>query len=485
MRNVAARSVFWSTFESGSVSLFSFASVIILIRILGPEQFGTAVLALSIVQVIGLACGQLFHDVIVQRRTLDGSHMDSAWWTSLLIGVGAFAALGLSRNTIAALLDVPDLGPILVWMAAPMSISGATNVLVAGMRRDLRYQELAQCSAASRLFGTILAIAGALTGFGLWSFVFQQWGYAVSYAALIFARSGQRPELRISFQALKELMPLSGPMFLSYVLWFGSQRIFMILTGYTLDATAIGYLSMAFRLVETARDMLAGIVVNPAYSIFSRQQDDPSALRRSFHAAAEYTGAVTQPLFVGLIVCAPEVALLLFGAEAGPTVMLIQILAALTVVDFARLYVDVILNAVGRPWLKVLMFVAGLAVIGVGLALYGDHGIIAATLVWAARMVVMIPLGFWLVRRAADIGILDQCRSIAVPTAVSLLMGASLMALRSTLPVMWAPLLTLAVLATAGTILYAALLLMLKPSLVQTSLRFFITSVGRKAAKNP
>ena len=87
LRRSATRSAFWAGIEASSVSLFSFIVLLALARLLTPADFGTAAIALSIVQIIAVVAEFLFHDAIVHRAGLTQQQADSAHTVTVIAGL--------------------------------------------------------------------------------------------------------------------------------------------------------------------------------------------------------------------------------------------------------------------------------------------------------------------------------------------------------------------------------------------------------------
>src|SRR4051812_4267272 len=111
----ALRSLPWALVESAGLAGFMFITAALLARLIGPTQFGLASLALGIVQLLNLAVEALFHDAIVQREELKQSHVDTAMWSSMLLGGTLAVVVWISAPYVAAVFDARQVGTLTAW----------------------------------------------------------------------------------------------------------------------------------------------------------------------------------------------------------------------------------------------------------------------------------------------------------------------------------------------------------------------------------
>ncbi|HYE51381.1 MAG TPA: lipopolysaccharide biosynthesis protein [Azospirillaceae bacterium] len=482
-RGQAARSLGWVVLESGGVSLLSLVTVLVLARLIGPEEFGVAGLALSIVQILYVVAETLFHDAVVQRRDLRGEHIDSAIWCSILVGAVLAAACWFGAPYAEQLFHAPGLAPLLAWMGLSLVFGGATGVMTALLRRDLNFKRVAARSLAGRLLGAAAGLVLALQGFGVWALVAQQLAISFACAAALWISPPYRPRLRIVPKALGELLRFALPAFTAAFLWQTNLRLFILLTGWLLGPAAVGYLSVALKVVDTARQLVSSALQQLSLPLFSRCQDDREALRRGFKAATELTALTTLPLFAGLFVLAEEVVPFVLGAKWMPAVPLIQVLCVISMAQLVRQFGNATLTAVGAPntlaWQNAIGLVASISL----LLAFGDIGVFAATLVWGARFVFVLPWNVWMVKRIAGIGLRDQLGPPFVPILSATIMAVALAGLREAVTPELSPLPALLLLAPAGGLIYLVLVLVFDRPLVGRMAAFAMAAAGRRRGK--
>ena len=149
---------------------------LILARLLLPEVFGIIGFATVFIGMV-----QVFGDLgmsaaLIQRREKDLSPIDydTAYWAGLGWGLFLAAILSLIIGPIAAsfynesllIVIMPVLGSSLVF-------KNLIAVHIVNMTREMDFKKLVLPRNISKIIASIMAIIMAVTGFGVWSIVFQ------------------------------------------------------------------------------------------------------------------------------------------------------------------------------------------------------------------------------------------------------------------------------------------------------------------------
>lgn len=283
------------------------AGGILLARLLTPEEFGLyAIIAFAVG--IGVIVGDLgLGAALVQRKQLDPAVALGAAFTlqaALAFGLGA-ALVGLAPIIVQAFGLPPEAAGPLRWLALLVPLSAFRMPAAVLLERDLAYLPLSVADSLDPVVFHALAVAAALAGAGVWSFVLGAVTARLATLAVLWAAARWRPVLRWSWTDLAPVLRFG-------ILYQGSTLITLIrdsalptFVAAWSGLAAVGFLNWAATIAFLPLQMvsIAGRVLFPA---LSRLQDNP----RDFAAATERAiNRVATLLF--------PVALLLFaGADA-------------------------------------------------------------------------------------------------------------------------------------------------------------------------
>lgn len=480
-RDLIARSALWRTLEALGIAGLQLASLVVLARLLRPADFGLVTLALAIVYMLNLLVENLFVEALIQRDRLDEAHVDTAFWTSFAIAGLLIAVCNLGAGIIAASLGEPELAALLRWMSLLLAFSPLNGVLVALLRRDMKFRGIAVGSLIGRFTGSVLAIGMALSGFGVWSFVGQHLGMFASSALAFWLISDSRPKFRLSRRYLRELGSFALPSLLVKVFSVGNDKAVDLLVNYLFGRIALGYVNFASRIADQLGNLIVEVTHQVSMSVFSRQQNEQAALRESVYGAAEVSCLFALPIFTGLIACAEEFVAVTFGNRWDAVVPLVQLLAGGYMLGLIMGPLYTALKAIGKPaWLLVSSTV-DLAVIVAGLFALADFGIIAAGFVAVIRYILTAPIDFYVTRRFIGIrGIVLLRRVSGPPLLAAVTMAVLLLIVKLTALASWSSLARLITLIFLGVVFYGGILWLVAPTFVRCTLGRVFAGAARR-----
>lgn len=477
------KSAGWSMLEAFGQVVLSMIGLVVLARILGPKDFGIAMLALAIVQILNLLIEYLFREAIVQRRDLQPGHLDTAFWTIVGLSIVIVAGCWAGADLIAIPFGDPRLAGLLRGMSVTLIFSAVTGITIGWLRRRMMFRQIAIGTVCGRLAGSGTAIAMALSGAGVWSLVGQQIATYVVVALISWHFTQWRPRLHFSIPRLKELSRFALPMLASEAILVGNQRLFYVAVGLLFGPTILGYFSLAARLTETVRDVVGTVTHQLTMSIFAQQQADAAQLRQSVYATMRFTSIIVVPVFTGIALCAPEILTVLFGPTWQPSVPLMRLLAMGSLVGLAFGAVNTALTATGRPVWRLVKNAVDMAVSIGGLFLLAGFGYVVAGSVLLLRQVFSLPPVLIAGGRIIGVGMGGIARSVGPAAIAAIAMTAAVLAVRAFLPGDFGPdefgmIARLALMIVTGMAVYPIVLLLVSPDLIGHG-RAILASVRR------
>jgi O-antigen/teichoic acid export membrane protein len=400
------RDVFWSALEAAGSALFSVAAAFVIARLIGPAELGIGATAVAMHVLLWVAVNALFADAIVQRAAIDETTLSSAAWASTATGCAAALIQAGSGWLLAWMLDDPRLVPMALVLALPLPFVGMGGALQGLLTRQRRYRALAARTLIGQGTGMALGVLLAARNAGAWAPVMQQAAGSLLAALVLIAIAGWRPRRVCQWAAVWSLLHIGLPLTGSTLLQIGRYRVFAILIGGTAGATALGQIHVAFRLVDTVRDITFTAMWRLLLPILSEHQHDPAALRHQTDRLLLLSSAVTLPLCGAIALTLVPVTTLILGPAwqaagvAGEPLVALMALLALMFPSGAALI------AVGRARFTLYANLAGLAATVAGVLLIRPATPWDAVLVWCGAQVFISPYSLWMNARALRVGVL-------------------------------------------------------------------------------
>ncbi len=411
----ATRGAAWSGLQNAMTQGLTFLTFIVLARLLGKDDFGLLVGAMTAIVLLELVIQMGFHEAIVQRSKLELRFVHTAFWANL-IGSGVICSLLLMlSDPLAALLVQSEgvgaertalLADVLKLLCVRLVLAPFVGVPTALLQRDMDFRALAIRGVVAAAVGGVTGVTMAFAGLGVWSLVGLQIMTQATSVVVLWLSTDWRPAWVFSFADVRALLSFGLPVLSSRLCSFAAQRSsdFFILP--VLGDAALGVFGFAQRAVSTlTTGILSSTVGAVGLSALSKLQDDRERFAQAFVSATALAVAIGLPAFVGLIAVAEPVVLMLGGEEFRDAVGIIVILAGTACcMCFTPLTYSVLIGA-GRPRLNLMIDIVTASTTVLGFVLAVPHGIEAVALVHLYRSSVMGLVRLIVVRHILGFGV--------------------------------------------------------------------------------
>ena len=430
IRDAAVEGVKWSAIQNWASRGLSTLLFIFLARLLRPEDFGLVALSSVFIALLTIFQEQGLSRTLIQRDELAEDEVDTAFW----FGLGAGGVLTILLLFLAPLagqaFGEPRLTPILRWLSLSFILGGLNSTQAALLYRHLRFKPLAVRSLLATLLSGVLAVGLALNGAGVWALVAQSLAKPAISCVVLWTASDWRPRFRFSRRHLRMLTSFSANILALDLLSFVNRRSDDLLIGAVLGPVALGYYTVAYRLLLTMTDVFTSTVSVVSLPIFSRMQRDLPRLLRAFYAATRMTSALAVPAFVGVAVTAPDIVPVLFGEQWARSIPVMQILTVIGILHSVAFFNRSVMIAVGQPGhaLRIALLNAVLNVAFFAVAV--RWGIFAVALAYVLRGWLLAPLPLIVLRKSIALNYRDYVRNLMAPLAASTLMALAVLGLQ-------------------------------------------------------
>jgi lipopolysaccharide exporter len=415
LRTQVSEGVRWSAIASIATQVGRFGFVAVLMRVLGPENFGIVGQATVYITITYIFLHLGTAATIIQRPQLDRAEVGSAWWVNVALGSSLAALTVVIAPILASFFRTEELAAVLRVLSLCFVLKAMAVVPMALLYRGMRFRSLGVAEIVSTLLGGAFAIVAAANGAGYWALVVQTVAMDAIYLTALFLVGG-RPEMAWSTTAARGLWSFSSRVMGSELVRYMSENSDKFLVARFLGATSLGFYSLAYRVLQLPLLMLeqAGRVILPT---FSRLQDDRERLGRIFLRMTESIALAVCPLMTLTILCAPVAVPAVFGEAWAPAVLPLQLLAGMTMQYLIFSIAGGVVLAVGRAnwefrWSIFTMIVA-LISFAIGLN-WGITGVATAYLIMA---LALSPIRLFIIQRIIPISTWSYLRSLTPAVA--------------------------------------------------------------------
>ncbi|MGH3864457.1 lipopolysaccharide biosynthesis protein [Actinokineospora sp.] len=317
----------WSGISMVGRELSRILFTIALARLVGPEAFGIVALAVVYIGIVGLLLDQGFSSALIQRPRVEPDMPGAIVTVNLAVGVVLTALTLVVSPLWADFMSTPELSWVLAALAPSLFIRAMSITPRAMLLRGMDFRKIGIADIAAAVAGGALGVLVALLGGSYWAIVVQIVSTdVVLVAVLLLVGAGSRPNLRL--HRLREIAGFSWRAFAAGLLINSvSRNIDNLLVGRFQGPEALAYYGLAYRLLLLPVQLASQTVGAVLFPAFSRLAGDLAALRVELSRATRALAVLALPAMALVAAAAPQVVLLLFGADWAAAVPIVQVLA--------------------------------------------------------------------------------------------------------------------------------------------------------------
>lgn len=326
LKDKAAKGLFWSAFNSGTIQLLNAVFGIILARRLTQDDYGL----IGMLMIFALVANSLqdsgFVTALTNRRDATHKDFNSVFWFNVIMSFMMYVLFFFLAPLIAAFYNEPLLTSLSRYYFLGFFIASFSIVPRAILFRQIRQKPLAIIGVVALLISGTVGIIMAYNDMAYWGLATQTILFNLTVSVLSWIVSGWQPSFTITFQPIREMFGFSSKMLITNIFNQINNNIFALVIGKLYTKTEVGLYSQANKWNMMGAQTIIGMVQGVAQPTFVQVGDDKDRLCHSFSKMLRFTCFVCFPVMFGLSLIAPEFIVILITEKWLSSALLMRIL---------------------------------------------------------------------------------------------------------------------------------------------------------------
>ncbi len=357
------RGIAWVSLASSMVGVLDIIATILIVGLwLTKEEFGVAVLAISLFPVLDIATDLGLASAVIQRDNHSRRRLSTVFWLNVVMSVTLFALLAFVVGPLIARIQ----GSTLV--AALLTAYGAKllwqNVYIlpyALMKKELRFKELSVIRIVANFAEFAGKVGAAASGLGIWCFIVGPLARVIVTGIGVQIRNPWRPSFEFNWREgwdwAKFGLKTSAHKILFRLYSVADKQV----VGFYFGTEALAVYTVAYLVVLEPALVISEIIINVAFPTFSKLKHDTEKLYEQLVSFCKMN-LVIMLLFVGFAFVGAEEILSVFDMrkEAGDLANyatgapIIRLLCGIAILRALSFVIPPFLDGVGRPTLTLV-----------------------------------------------------------------------------------------------------------------------------------
>ncbi|WP_272798466.1 lipopolysaccharide biosynthesis protein [Sphingobium sp. AntQ-1] len=451
--------IFWRSGSQILSQMMSWVVTLAVIRLLDPADYGLFAMTQVILNFATFLNGYGLVSALVQSDRVEPHRLRQAFTIMLLLN-GALALLQLAIAPLAAdYYDQPMVADLLRVQALLYLSTPFLSVPEAIMGRALDFKRPALVNLIAAIASAVVALVGALSGWGVWTLVFAPIaGFWVKAAGYVIA-TGFKPIPTFDFRGTGAMVAYGASLLGGQLFWIVQSQADIFIGGRMLEPHQLGLYAEALFLTQIFVSKFVPPLNDVAFPAYARMQKDVSRVAWSFCKAVKLLLLLTCPIYLGMAVTAEPLVETLFGQKWLEMAPFVAILALAMPFMTLQVMFAPVSNALGRPGTTARVAAVGAVLMPIAFLIGIRFGAIGLAWAWLIAFPILTAVTARLAGGPMGLRFADLIRAAAPGLGCSILMAGVVMAVDRLLPPLAAPL-RLCLLVPAGGIAFLAALML-------------------------
>lgn len=326
LKGTSVRGGLIATISQGLRFVLQTGSVMILARLLTPEDFGIQGMVVAMTGFVALFKDGGLSMATVQRGEIVHEQISTLFWINVWIGAILAALVAALAPALAAFYHEPQLFWVTIVMALTFLIGGFGTQHGALLQRNMKFVTMAKIDISTLAISSLVGIIMAAHGCGYWSLVVMALVGSLVNVAGQWLAVPWLPGRPGRGYGVRKMLHFGGTITFNNLIVYLAYNADKVLLGRFLGGEALGLYGRAYQLVNLPLQQLSTSIFMVAFPALSRIQDDNERLCRSFLKGFSILLSINLPITIITALFADEIIVVMLGAKwsaAGPILRLL------------------------------------------------------------------------------------------------------------------------------------------------------------------
>lgn len=306
--------------------VMQFGSVVVLARLLEPEDYGLLGMVTVVMGFVGIFKDLGLSMATIQRAEVTHAQISTLFWLNVAISSGVMLLTVALAPAIAWFYKEPRLINITLVLAIGFIFGGLTVQHQALLRRQMRLAALAKIEILTMILSIATAISLAWLGYGYWALVAMQLMMSIGNCVGVWLMCGWRPGLPQPNSGVGPMLAFGGWSTGFTIVNYFTRNLDNLLIGKYWGPQELGLYAQAYKLLVLPIRQINNPLSTVAVPGLCSLQSQPERYRYYYGKALQLMVMVGMPIVLFMLVDAHKLINNLLGTQWQDAVIIFRAL---------------------------------------------------------------------------------------------------------------------------------------------------------------
>lgn len=352
------KSLLWKLGERGGTQGIQLIVMIVLTRLLLPEDYGLIALVVIFISIATFLIDSGFNEALIQKKNTDETDFSSVFYLNIFVACVVYIILFFIAPLIADFFELAQLTLVLRILSLTLILGALNSIQYVIIARSMQFKKLFLSSLFAVFISGIVGLSLAYNNLGVWALVGQQLTSQFLVTGVLWFTVKWRPKFVFSLQRIVGLFSFGWKLVLSTLIYNFYTHLQSLVIGKVFSSAILGFYNRGMQFPNILVSNINGSIQSVMFPALASQQDNRIRIKEMVRRSIVTSSFIIFPMMVGLVVIAEPLVKVLFTDKWLPTVPFLQIFCgyyALWTIDAANLHA---IKALGRSdiFLKLEIF---------------------------------------------------------------------------------------------------------------------------------
>lgn len=412
---LAFRQASWLALFKFSSQALSWATTILIARLLLPEDYALVAMATvitgyaEIFGTLGLGAS------IIQKEKVAQGELSSVFWFGMGVSLAfAIACVPFSYIT-ASFFSEPSIIPLTQAVGLMFIFSGLQIVPGNLLRKEIKFKQLGKIDMGVAITSCCGMLIIAWLGGGVWALIGGILIRGFARTVLLYWQVEWRPTFYFKYKEVKPFINFGVMVALStsfFYIFEVSDRIF---AGRVWTLEMLGFYLLALQLAQIPTEKIVVLINQISYPVLSKLQADRVEFESFYLNVSRITATIVFPIFVGGALTGDLLIRVVLDDKWLPIIFLFQALCVIQIVHSLNAINGFVHMARGKPHITLLFDITIAATMAVSYYFAVPKGLHAILVPWFTTYLIIVLLWIAFTLRIQRISIVSYLKAMFVP----------------------------------------------------------------------